>query len=100
MGYAEYRKAAEELGDVIATEPVPWASGFYRKWYWDFLANLTLDLPLVSYDFFAAIRYNDNTPRPSMHWSCLMVFHLLLCCQSRYCNKPPIRFPKASASME
>jgi hypothetical protein len=49
MGCAEYQKSTEQLGDKIVTEPFPWAGGLIRRWYWDFLINLTLDLPLVSY---------------------------------------------------
>ncbi|KAG1725716.1 P-loop containing nucleoside triphosphate hydrolase protein [Suillus paluster] len=46
---SEYQKSTEQLGDEIVTEPFPWASGLIRRWYWDFLVNLTLDLPLVIY---------------------------------------------------
>lgn len=46
---SEYRKSTEALGDEIVTEPFPWAGDLIRKWYWDFLINLTLDLPLVIY---------------------------------------------------
>ncbi|KAG0701690.1 P-loop containing nucleoside triphosphate hydrolase protein [Suillus ampliporus] len=44
---SEYQKSTQQLGDEIVTEPFPWASGLIRKWYWDFIINLTLDLPLV-----------------------------------------------------
>lgn len=47
--HAEYQKASEQLDNEIVTEPSPWASGLRRRWHWDFLVNLTLDLPLVSY---------------------------------------------------
>jgi hypothetical protein len=45
----EYHKSTKQLGDDIVTEPFPWAGSLIRRWYWDFLVNLTLDLPLVSY---------------------------------------------------
>lgn len=47
--HSEYQKSTEQLGDKIVTEPFPWAGGLIRRWYWDFLINLTLDLPLVVY---------------------------------------------------
>ncbi|KAG1742024.1 P-loop containing nucleoside triphosphate hydrolase protein [Suillus lakei] len=46
---SEYQKSTEQLGDEIVTEPFPWAGSLIRRWYWDFLINLTLDLPLVVY---------------------------------------------------
>ncbi|KAG2135189.1 P-loop containing nucleoside triphosphate hydrolase protein [Suillus bovinus] len=46
---SEYQKLTEQLGDEIVTEPFPWAGGLIRRWYWDFLINLTLDLPLAVY---------------------------------------------------
>ncbi|KAG1792125.1 P-loop containing nucleoside triphosphate hydrolase protein [Suillus plorans] len=47
--HSEYQKSTKQLGDEIVTEPFPWAGGLIRRWYWDFLINLTLDLPLAVY---------------------------------------------------
>ncbi|KAG2097921.1 P-loop containing nucleoside triphosphate hydrolase protein [Suillus discolor] len=47
--HSEYRKSTKQLGDEIVTEPFPWAGGSIKRWYWDFLINLTLDLPLAVY---------------------------------------------------
>lgn len=53
---AEYKKSAKQLGDVIDSEPHPWSGGLSRHWIWDFLMNVTVDLPLVS--------RTTSTPRP------------------------------------
>ncbi|EIW73990.1 P-loop containing nucleoside triphosphate hydrolase protein [Coniophora puteana RWD-64-598 SS2] len=45
----EYRKTSGNLGIVTDSEPYPWVGGLLRSWYWDFLINLTLDLPLAVY---------------------------------------------------
>ncbi|OAX38172.1 P-loop containing nucleoside triphosphate hydrolase protein [Rhizopogon vinicolor AM-OR11-026] len=58
---SEYQKVAEQLGNEIVTEPVPWASGLCRRWYWDFLVNLTLDLPLVIYALVLPYRLSPSS---------------------------------------
>ncbi|KAL4068152.1 P-loop containing nucleoside triphosphate hydrolase protein [Scleroderma citrinum] len=45
----EYEKSAKELGDVNDSEPYPWSGGLSRHWIWDFLMNITVDLPLAIY---------------------------------------------------
>ncbi|KIJ59724.1 hypothetical protein HYDPIDRAFT_32940 [Hydnomerulius pinastri MD-312] len=45
----EYKKAANKLGYATDSEPYPWSGGLLRSWYWDFLMNITLDLPLAVY---------------------------------------------------
>ena len=44
---AEYQKSAERLGDVEVLDPTPWRTELLRDWYWDFLMEITLDLPTV-----------------------------------------------------
>ncbi|KAH7904878.1 P-loop containing nucleoside triphosphate hydrolase protein [Hygrophoropsis aurantiaca] len=46
---AEYSRSSEALGIVTDAEPYPWVGGLLRSWYWDFLINITLDLPLAIY---------------------------------------------------
>ncbi|KAH7889125.1 P-loop containing nucleoside triphosphate hydrolase protein [Phlebopus sp. FC_14] len=46
---SEYQKSADQLGKVMDSEPYPWSDGLLRSWYWDFLMNITLDLPLAVY---------------------------------------------------
>lgn len=43
----EYKKSAERLGDVDVLDPTPWHTELLRDWYWDFLMEVTLDLPMV-----------------------------------------------------
>lgn len=46
---SEYKKSAKQLGDIIDSEPYPWSGGLSRHWIWDFLMNVTVDLPLAIY---------------------------------------------------
>lgn len=59
--YSEYHKSTEQLGDDIVTEPFPWAGSLIRRWYWDFLVNLTLDLPLVVYALIFPCRLSPSS---------------------------------------
>jgi len=60
---AEYQKSAERLGDVEVLDPTPWRTELLRDWYWDFLMEITLDLPtvrhtvlpLLGFTFFQAV---------------------------------------------
>ncbi|KAF8552444.1 P-loop containing nucleoside triphosphate hydrolase protein [Imleria badia] len=45
----EYKKSAEQLGDVDVFDPTPWCTQLLRDWYWDFLTEITLDLPMAIY---------------------------------------------------
>ncbi|KAH7924743.1 P-loop containing nucleoside triphosphate hydrolase protein [Leucogyrophana mollusca] len=46
---SEYSRSCKALGIVTDSEPYPWTGGLLRRWYWDFLINVTLDLPLAIY---------------------------------------------------
>ncbi|KAG2366089.1 P-loop containing nucleoside triphosphate hydrolase protein [Suillus spraguei] len=59
--HPEYQKSTEHLGDAIVTEPFPWAGGMMRGWYWDFLINLTLDLPLAVYALILPCRLSPSS---------------------------------------
>lgn len=59
--HSEYQKSTEQLGDEIVTEPFPWTSGLFRRWYWDFLINLTLDLPLAVYALVLPCRLSPSS---------------------------------------
>lgn len=45
----EYKKSAEQLGNVDVLDPTPWRADILRDWCWDFLMTITLDFPLVSH---------------------------------------------------
>ncbi|KAG1765849.1 P-loop containing nucleoside triphosphate hydrolase protein [Suillus placidus] len=59
--HSEYQKSTEQLGDEIVTEPFPWAGSLIRRWYWDFLINLTLDLPLAVYALVLPCRLSPSS---------------------------------------
>ncbi|KAG1827639.1 P-loop containing nucleoside triphosphate hydrolase protein [Suillus subaureus] len=59
--HSEYQRSTEQLGDEIVTEPFPWAGGLIRRWYWDFLINLTLDLPLAVYALILPCRLSPSS---------------------------------------
>jgi hypothetical protein len=53
----EYKKSAEQLGDVEVLDPTPWCTELLRDWYWDFLMEITLDLPMVRHIAFLLLGF-------------------------------------------
>lgn len=53
----EYKKSAEKLGDIEDLDPTPWRTELLRDWYWDFLMDITLDLPMVSHIVFLLLGF-------------------------------------------